>query len=145
MLRSRRCHPAAASRVDTQEGGHARRATAHAILDERFAAGWLEARGYRIVERNWRCPAGELDFVAERGGELVFVAVKTRHGERMGAPEEAVTRTKRLRLVAAVQEYLVAHGTLERPQRIDVVAVALAPSGRLLVVRHYPRSIGIEE
>src|SRR5215472_8167778 len=67
---------------------------------ERFAAGWLEARGVRIVERNWRCPAGELDLVAERGGGLVFVEVKSRHGERMGAPKEAVSRTNRLRLVA---------------------------------------------
>jgi putative endonuclease len=112
---------------------------------ERFAAGWLGARGYRIIERNWRFPAGGLDLAAERGGELVFVEVKTRHGEHMGAPKEAVTRTKHLRLVAAAQEHLAAHGSLERPHRIDVVAVALASLGRLLAVRQYPRSAGIEE
>ncbi len=116
---------------------------------ERFAAGWLEARGYRIVARNWRCPAGELDLAAEReredDGELVFVEVKTRRGRAMGAPEEAITRAKRLHLVAAAQEYLAATGALERSFRIDVVAVELAPSGRLLGVRHYPNSVGSEE
>ena len=112
---------------------------------ERFAAGWLEARGYRIVARNWRCPAGELDLVAEREGELVFVEVKTRRGRAMGAPEEAITRAKRLHLVAAAQAYLAATGALERPYRIAVVAVELAPSGRLLGVRHYPNSVGAEE
>ena len=112
---------------------------------ERFAAGWLEACSYHIVARNWRCPAGELDLVAERDGELVFVEVKTRRGRAMGAPEEAITRAKRLHLVAAAQEYLAAAGALERPFRIDVVAVELAPSGRLLGVRHYPNSVGSEE
>jgi putative endonuclease len=99
---------------------------------ERLAAGWLEARGYRLVERNWRCLAGELDLVTEHDGELVFVEVKTRRGTRLGAPEEAITRVKRLHLIAAAQEYLAAHAMLERPYRIDV---ELAPSGRLLGIR----------
>src|SRR5579872_5970124 len=60
---------------------------------ERFAATWLEALGYTIVERNWRCPYGELDVIARSGGEWVFFEVKTRRGRGMGAPEEAVTRT----------------------------------------------------
>src|SRR5258706_11577100 len=44
---------------------------------ERLAASWLEARGYRILDRNWRCPSGELDLVAELADELVIVEVKT--------------------------------------------------------------------
>ncbi len=112
---------------------------------ERFAAGWLEARGFRIVERNWRCAAGELDLIAERDGELVFVEVKTRRGGKMGAPEEAITRSKRLHLVTAAQEYLSAHDALDRPFRIDVVAVELAPTGRLVDIRHFPHSVGMEE
>jgi putative endonuclease len=80
-------------------------------------------------------PAGELDLVAEHDGELVFVEVKTRRGTRLGAPEEAITRVKRLHLIAAAQEYLAAHAMVERPYRIDVIAVELAPSGRLLGIR----------
>src|SRR5947209_4231245 len=73
---------------------------------ERVAANWLEARGYRILARNWRCPYGELDLIAEQNGEIIFVEVKTRRGATHGAPEEAITPAKRVRLIAAAQTYL---------------------------------------
>ncbi|MFI5271609.1 MAG: YraN family protein [Ktedonobacterales bacterium] len=111
---------------------------------ERLAAAWLAERGYRIVTRNWRCPYGEVDLVAEQAGELVFVEVKTRRGERLGAPEEAVTATKRRRLVATAASYLAAAGADDRPYRIDVIAVDLAPSGKLLGIRHFPSCVGEE-
>lgn len=112
---------------------------------ERLAATWLEARGYRITDRNWRCLYGELDLIAEDRGEIVFVEVKTRRGERMGAPEEAVTATKRRRLVSASLAYLTEHVAEEHPYRIDVIAVDLAPSGKLLAVRHFPRCVEMIE
>jgi putative endonuclease len=112
---------------------------------ERLAANWLEARGCRIIGSNWRCAYGELDVIAEDAGELVFVEVKTRRGEAMGLPEEAITPSKRQHLVAAAHSYLQAAGTPEREFRIDVVAVQVAPSGKLLEVRHYERAIGMDE
>lgn len=112
---------------------------------ERLAASWLMARGYREVARNWRCAYGEIDLIVEREGELVFVEVKTRRGDRLGAPEEAVTPLKRGRLVNAAQMYLIEHGAEQRPFRIDVVAVQLSPAGKLVAVRHYPASVGAEE
>jgi putative endonuclease len=114
---------------------------------ERLAAGWLEARGYRILARNWHCAYGEIDLIAERArdGALAFVEVKTRRGERLGAPEEAITPTKRRRLIASAQTYLAEHGAEGRPYGIDVIAVALEPSGRLRAIRHYPNSVEGEE
>lgn len=112
---------------------------------ERLAATWLEARDYRIVARNWRCQYGELDLIAQQHGEVVFVEVKTRRGERMGAPEEAITPMKRRRLIASALTYLAEHGLDDAPYRIDVIAVDLAPGGKLLAVRHLPRCIEMEE
>lgn len=112
---------------------------------ERLAAAWLEARGYHILARQWRCPYGELDLVGEHGDEIVFVEVKTRRGSAMGAPEEAVTRTKRAKLIAAAQMYLAEHGQEQRPYRVDVLAVDLAPSGRFLGVRHFAGAVEAEE
>jgi putative endonuclease len=112
---------------------------------ERLAASWLEARGYRILGCNWRCAYGELDVIAEDDGELVFVEVKTRRGEAMGLPEEAITPSKRQHLVAAAQSYVEAAGKPEQAYRIDFVAVQLAPSGKLLEVRHYERAIGMDD
>ncbi len=112
---------------------------------ERLAATWLEARGLVIVERNWRCPYGELDLIARHGEEWVFIEVKTRRGTRMGAPEEAVTRGKRRRLILSAQAYLSAQGAEQQSYRIDVIAVELTPAGVVAGIRHYPRSIEMEE
>lgn len=121
---------------------------------ERLAAAWLEARGYRVVSRNWRCPYGEIDLIAEAvtpdtgvngGGEIVFVEVKTRRGVAMGAPEEAITRVKRRHLIAATQYYLAERGEEQRLYRIDVIAVDLTATGTLREVRHFPRCIEAEE
>lgn len=120
------------------------KATARATLGaagERLAAQALTARGYRILTSNWRCPAGELDLIAEDGAELVFVEVKTRRGTATGAPEEAITRPKRRRLLAAAQTYLAERGAEHHPYRFDVVAVDLAPNGKVRAVRLYRRAI----
>ena len=55
---------------------------------ESVAAHSLEAQGYRILDRNWRCARGEIDLIAQAGAELVFVEVKTRTGQHLGSPEE---------------------------------------------------------
>jgi putative endonuclease len=120
---------------------------------ERLAGSWLEARGYRILGYNWRCAYGELDVIATREadgdggpeGELVFVEVKTRRGTASGLPEEAITARKRAHLIAAAQTYLEAAGTPERAFRIDVIAVQLAPNGKLLEIRHYEAAVGMDE
>ncbi|HET8906590.1 MAG TPA: YraN family protein [Ktedonobacterales bacterium] len=112
---------------------------------ERLAAGWLEARGFRVLARNWRCAYGELDLIAEEAGELVFIEVKTRRGIAHGAPEEAITANKRAHLIAAAESYLMEHQREEQPWRIDVVAVQLDGAGRLTDVRHYRSAIAQEE
>jgi putative endonuclease len=111
----------------------------------RLAAGWLEARGYEIVGANWRCAYGEADLIAERAGELIFVEVKTRRGDSLGAPEEAVTVAKRRKLIATAQTYLMGRSAEDRPFRIDVIAVQLTPAGRLVEIRHYPAAVALDE
>lgn len=111
---------------------------------ERLAARVLEERGYRVVERNWRCPYGELDVIAEDGPELVFIEVKTRRGTRMGSPEEAITPAKRRHLLAAAQTYLAERGEEQRPYRFDVVAIELGAGGKIASVRLHRRAIAEE-
>ena len=97
------------------------------------AARWYTARGYTVVDRNWRCAAGELDLVvvrsARRGPEVVVVEVKARSSARFGSPLEAVGPAKQRRLRRLAGEWLVARwpevSDLRRPAavRFDVVAV----------------------
>ncbi len=93
---------------------------------ERVARDYLEARGYVFVTANWHCRAGELDLVMIDGGDLVFVEVKTRRGERSGRAEEAVSSSKVSRLLAAAEWFLADHSELqERIWRCDIVAVTI--------------------
>jgi putative endonuclease len=85
------------------------------------AAAYLAARGYQIVERNFRAKVGEIDIVARQGEVVVFVEVRSRTGARFGLPQETIGRDKRRKLLRAAQLYAQARG-LDCPLRFDVVA-----------------------
>lgn len=89
------------------------------------AARHLEEIGYRILDRNWRCPHGELDIVATTGREIVVVEVKTRRGEGFGHPLEAIDARKRARLWRLGMAWAAAHPAEARGRDIRLDAVAL--------------------
>ncbi|MGH2593727.1 MAG: YraN family protein [Anaerolineae bacterium] len=101
-------------------------------LGESLAARELERRGYRIVERNWRCPIGEIDLVAEKDGALIFVEVRTRRGSERGTPQESITPAKQAKLIELAQTYCQQTTGDDRDWRIDVVAVEMSPRGEVL-------------
>lgn len=90
---------------------------------ENTAARFLRRQGLRIRHRNYRCPLGEVDLIAEQAGTIVFVEVKTRASSEHGEPWEAVDKGKRRRLTRLAAYYLKAHRKLGAPVRFDVVAV----------------------
>lgn len=96
---------------------------------ERLAAAYLEARGMLVLARNWRCPEGEIDIVAQDGGTLVFCEVKTRSSLRYGHPLEAVTPVKLARLGRLAQRYSRESGMRGMPMRIDVVGLVRTAEG----------------
>lgn len=109
---------------------------------ERVAAAHLQANGYRIRERNFRTREGEVDIIAERGATLVFVEVRTRRGAAMGSAAESVTASKAARILAAAQAYVQSNEDCPGDQRIDVIALALAPDGRVLSLDHIEGAVG---
>lgn len=96
---------------------------------ERLAVAHLLTQGMVLLDRNWRCPAGEIDIIARDGAALVFVEVKTRRSENFGSPAEAViaTKIKRLRRLAA--QWLATSGLHPSEVRFDVVSVLPQPKG----------------
>ncbi|WP_429594842.1 YraN family protein [Arthrobacter crystallopoietes] len=90
---------------------------------ETLAAAYLEQAGQRVVDRNWRGPAGEIDIVALEGATVVVSEVKTRRSVDYGHPLEAITPAKVERLQILARQWLRAHGMSSNGYRIDAVAV----------------------
>ena len=91
---------------------------------ERIAEAYLRKKGYRLVERNYRCPVGELDLVVLDRRVIVFVEVKTRTDERFGAPLESVDRRKQRKMIKAALFFLSRHRLHHREARFDVVGIS---------------------
>ncbi|MBV8303359.1 MAG: YraN family protein [Acidimicrobiia bacterium] len=90
---------------------------------EQAAADWYVANGYEIVARNWRSRDGELDLIVRRGRTFVFCEVKTRTSTAFGAPVEAVTRTKQMRLRRLAARWLDDNPVRATDIRFDVASV----------------------
>ncbi len=91
------------------------------------AALYLRLRGYRILERNFRCRQGEIDIIARRGGTVCFVEVKLRKDAEHGEAREFVTASKRRRIVQTAELWLLKTGCELQP-RFDVIEI-YAPWG----------------
>ena len=90
---------------------------------ERIAERALVEAGYRILDRNFRAPSGELDFVAEENGVVCFVEVKGRRGLGFGSPEDAVNPEKQRRIFRAAETWLLRRRRANEPCRFDVVSI----------------------
>lgn len=101
---------------------------------EQVAVDYLLAHDLQILDRNWRCPDGEIDVVAREGHTLVAVEVKTRSGRSHGTAFEAVTEAKVARLRRLAGRWLAEHQ--ERFDAIRVDVVALERFAGDLAIRH---------
>ena len=92
---------------------------------EGVAARYLQKKGYRILQRNFRCRQGEIDIVALDGRTIVFVEVKYRRGKSTGYPEEAVTLHKQRVISRTADFFRVRYRVQEEiPCRFDCIALA---------------------
>ena len=107
---------------------------------EDAAAAYLEGKNYRILQRNFRCRTGEVDLIARDGAFLVFVEVKYRRDEALGAPEEAVSALKQQRIQRTAAWFLNEHRlSPDTACRFDVIAVEGAEGE---TVRHIKNAFG---
>jgi len=90
---------------------------------EDLAAASLKKQGYKILERNYRTPLGEIDLIARHQKALVFIEVKTRTSDRFGAGQEAVHHAKQARLRKLADYYLKQKRLGEVAVRFDVVGI----------------------
>lgn len=114
-----------AGRMDSRELGR---------RGETRAAWFFRLRGYRVLARNVRLAAGEIDLVVRRGRTIAIVEVKTRQSIAAGEGHEAVGRVKRERMVRLGDQYGARHPHAQL--RYDIVSIFW--TGRRFVVTHYP-------
>jgi putative endonuclease len=96
---------------------------------EDIAVAYLKGKGYRIVERNYKCPLGEIDIVAKDGDAIVFVEVKSRKSEEFGDPQLAVGLEKQKKISRISLTYLKEKHLYPCNARFDVVAIKMLPAG----------------
>lgn len=87
------------------------------------AVKFLKAKGYKVLERNYKNKFGEIDIIAQQAGVICFVEVKARHSLNQGLPQEAVSLSKQRQICRAAVYYLKFKKLLEQPARFDVVAL----------------------
>jgi putative endonuclease len=102
---------------------------------ESLAARHLVDRGMVLLDRNWRCEAGEVDLVLRDGDVLVVCEVKTRSSTTCGTPHEAVTTTKVARLQELARRWQEEHGVAAPDVRVDMVCI-LRPRRGASTVEH---------
>jgi putative endonuclease len=102
---------------------------------EQLAREHYERLGFRVLEHNYRCRAGELDLILFGGGTIVFVEVKTRRAGGLD-PIESITPAKqrRLRRLAATWLAEKPGRPAARELRFDAVGIVLDAGGRLLAL-----------
>ncbi len=89
---------------------------------EDSAAKHLKRNGYKILKRNFKCPFGEVDIIAEKDGVVAFIEVKTRSSDNFGAPNEAVDKRRRQRYVQTARYYF-AGKEIDCVVRFDIIEV----------------------
>ncbi len=90
---------------------------------EELATRYLQKKGIKIIERNFKCRQGEIDIIGKEEKELIFVEVKTRTNLKYGKPREAVNPIKRKHMNRAIEFYLYTNQLTNEQIRIDIMEV----------------------
>jgi len=91
-------------------------------LAEDLAAKHLQAKGYKILHRNWRSQHKEIDIIAQQADLLIVVEVKSRTAGAVDKPESAVNRKKQRNIIAATQKYIEKY-EIDLETRFDIISI----------------------
>jgi len=101
---------------------------------ENLAATFLENHGYKILEKNFRIRAAEIDIIAQKDNTVIFVEVKTRSNILKGLPAEAVNLRKQKKIIEAASVFLQDEKYFDSACRFDVIEIL--KTGNAFKVNH---------
>ncbi|MBI2626484.1 MAG: YraN family protein [Candidatus Nealsonbacteria bacterium] len=105
-------------------------------LGERIAGEFLEKKGYKILEQNYKTKYGEIDLICQKGDELIIIEVRTKIGEDFGTPEESLDK-KKIRKVWLNALAYVGKNNWKGNYRTDAVCIVLKAGGEIERINHY--------
>ena len=105
-------------------------------LGENLAKRYLQRKGFRIIDENYRTKFAEIDLIAQFKDTLVFVEVRTKIGEQFGMPEESLNRKKINKVIKNAQMY-IKYKNYTGKHRIDSVCIVLNENKKLIRLNHY--------
>ncbi len=103
---------------------------------EKLAAKFLKRKGYKIIQRNYKCKLGEIDIIAEQDRTIVFVEVKTRRTQEFGPPQNAITAAKRSQISKVALFYIREKKFVDQSCRFDVIGITFSPESRKPRIEH---------
>ncbi len=112
-------------------------------IGEESAAQFLFKKGYRLIEKNWRCKFGEIDLIMKEAETLIVVEVRTTSSNRFGLGYESVDFRKQMKLKTLTNYYIQSRkiDLLSTKIRIDVISVLLDKGEQVISVTHFPHAI----
>ena len=106
-------------------------------LGEKIAKEYLEKKGYKIIDQNYRTKFAEIDLIAKKGEELIFIEIRTKTSNLFGSPEESLNPRKLRKLFFSAKSYASRIGW-SGPFRIDAVCVVLDQTNNTVEkINHY--------
>jgi len=105
-------------------------------MGERIAVKFLLSGKFRILNRNFSCPLGEIDIVTRKNDCVIFFEVKTRTSNKFGHPLEAITGQKKKHILRSCYYYLGKHNLFDNLYRIDAIGINLSPEGKFQILTH---------
>lgn len=108
-------------------------------IGEDLAREYLEGKGYKILEQNYKTKYAEIDLVAQKK-DLVFVEVRTKIGENFGTPEDTINKAKLQKVLWNAKTY-TAFKNWQGPCRIDAICIVLKPDFSVQRLTHHENII----
>jgi putative endonuclease len=105
-------------------------------IGEKVARKYLEENGYKMLEQNYRTKYAEIDLVAKKKNEMIFVEVRTKRGEDFGTPEETINKKKLRKLWGNAKAYTI-WKKWRGPYRVDAICIVLKSNGKVDRLNHY--------
>jgi len=107
-------------------------------LGENTACSYLKKSGYSIIKRNYQTKFGEIDIIAKKENQLIFIEVKSSNFDSEIPPEDNLTKAKIKKLLKTIELYLLSNRfSREIPHRLDLIAVKLDKNTQKAKLKHF--------